>query len=176
MNRLLVLTSVLLGGALAVPLHAQNAPVMAGMAGMDAPPVAAADPAAAAAPGGDKGGPKSGVLVATLSGANETAGGDPDGKGSFRAKADATSGEFCFSLTDSGLGDVTGAHVHEGAAGKDGKVLMTVYETDAGEEECLAPDPEMLGKILANPDKYYVNVHTSEFPKGAIRAQLSLGQ
>lgn len=171
MKKSLFLATVLAGGLLAAPAVAQ-------MAAMDAAAAApAADPMAAAAAPADSGkAPKKGMFMATLAGANETAPGDPDGSGKFHANADAESGEFCFSLSVSGIGDVTGAHVHEGEAGKDGKVLLTVYETDAGEEECLAPDPELLGKMLAKPEKYYVNVHTAEFPKGAIRAQLSLHQ
>lgn len=167
-------TSVILASALCGVVFAAAAPASAQMAALEAPAAApAADPAAPAA--GDKKAPKTGVLVATLSGANETSPGDPDGSGKFRARADAEAGEFCFTLSVSGIGEVTGAHVHEGSAGKDGKVLMTVYETE-GEEECLAPDPAMLADILEKPGKYYVNVHTAEFPKGAVRDQLSLGQ
>ena len=171
MKKSLILATALAGGLLAAPLSAQ-------MAALDAPaaaPVAAEGAASAEAAPAQGKAAKKGVLVANLAGANETAPGDPDGSGKFRARADADAGEFCFTLSVSGIGDVTGAHVHEGSAGKDGKVLMTVYETE-GEEECLAPAPELLASILENPGKYYVNVHTADFPKGAIRDQLSLGQ
>jgi hypothetical protein len=173
MKKSLFLAAMLAGSALAAPASAQ-------MAAMDMPAAApAADPAAAAAPAApaeDKKKPTKGMFMATLAGANETAPGDADGSGKFHATGDAEAGEFCFSLQVSGIGDVTGAHVHEGGAGKDGKVVMTVYETDAGEEECLAPAPELIAKMLENPEKFYVNVHTAEYPKGAVRAQLSLGQ
>lgn len=167
MNTKLILAAALSGAAfVAMPASAQ-------MAALDMPAAIATDSAAAAGSDGKK--VSKGMFMATLSGATETAGGDPDGSGKFHATADAEAGEFCFSLSVAGIGEVTGAHVHDGAAGKDGKVLLTVYETDAGEEECLAPAPELLAKMLDNPQDYYVNVHTAEYPKGAVRAQLSLG-
>lgn len=174
MRKPLILAAALATGFAAAPLAAQMAET-----DMASEPVAAdpaADPAAeAAAPAEDAKTPKKGMFMATLSGANEPSGGDEDGTGQFHANVDADAGEFCFSLVVDKIGEVTGAHVHEGAAGKEGKVLLTVYDTMPGEEECLAPDPEVLAKMLAKPQNYYVNVHTAAYPKGAVRAQLSLG-
>ncbi len=33
-------------------------------------------------------------------------------------------------------------------------------------------DPALIGEIIANPAGYYVNVHTTPFPGGAVRGQL----
>ncbi len=38
---------------------------------------------------------------------------------------------------------------------------------------CLAAEPDLLKLIVATPEAYYVNVHTGDFPKGAIRGQLA---
>ena len=37
---------------------------------------------------------------------------------------------------------------------------------------CVPGDPAILAAILANPAGYYVNVHNSRFPGGALRPQL----
>ena len=72
-----------------------------------------------------------------------------------------------------GLDDFTAAHLHEGAKGKDGPPVVTLELLgDDGEDICVDVDPALLKKIVAKGDRFYVNVHTAEFPEGAIRGQL----
>lgn len=108
-------------------------------------------------------------LTATLVGANEPAGGDPDGRGSFSVDVDATTGDFCYSLSGTGIAKPTMAHVHSGAAGTDGPPVITI---EFAQDMCQAVEPAALKPILAAPGNYYVNIHTADFPKGAIRGQL----
>jgi hypothetical protein len=39
-------------------------------------------------------------------------------------------------------------------------------------EDCTQTSPDMARRIIANPSMFYVNVHTTEFPGGALRGQL----
>jgi hypothetical protein len=39
---------------------------------------------------------------------------------------------------------------------------------------CVEAKASVVKGIIANPSNYYVNVHSPEFPKGAIRGQLAL--
>lgn len=110
------------------------------------------------------------TLATTLSGANETAGGDPDGTGTFSVEVDADAGDFCYTLKAAEIGKFTAAHVHSGAAGSDGAPVLTI---DLAEDMCIAAEPDLLRPMVANPADYYVNVHSDEFPKGALRGQLS---
>jgi len=112
------------------------------------------------------------VLTATLSGANETAGGDPAATGAFRVEVDPDAGDFCYTLTVSKLDKPTMAHVHTGAVGANGAPVVTIEVTGAGGDECIAIEPDKLKPILADPAGYYVNVHSAAFPGGAIRGQL----
>ncbi len=112
-------------------------------------------------------------LSGTLSGANETGGGDPKGSGKFSADADPDTGDFCFTLSATGMGAATAAHVHSGAAGADGPPVITLTVTGEGTDECVAVEPDTLKAIIAAPGDYYVNVHSAAFPKGAIRGQLA---
>jgi hypothetical protein len=109
-------------------------------------------------------------LGAVLNGANEPAGGDADGTGSFSVEIDADAGDFCYTVTSARIGAPTMAHVHTGAAGANGPPVITI---DAkGNDECLAVEPDVLKPIVATPEAYYVNIHNAEFPGGAIRGQL----
>jgi hypothetical protein len=112
-------------------------------------------------------------LAATLAGANETAGGDTDGSGAFAGEMDVDTGDVCFTLTVAKLGKVTAAHIHKGAAGADGDPVAPLSVTGPDGDTCIAAEPDLLKAIVAAPADYYVNVHTADFPKGAVRGQLA---
>ena len=68
-----------------------------------------------------------------------------------------------------------GAHIHVGGAGEAGPVVQALQLT--GLENGLvaagtAANPELAAAILANPENYYVNVHTTSCLGGAVRGQL----
>ncbi|MDQ3876175.1 MAG: CHRD domain-containing protein [Actinomycetota bacterium] len=68
-----------------------------------------------------------------------------------------------------------GAHIHVGAPGEAGPIVQPLQLT--GREVGLvaagtATNPALAQAILANPENYYVNVHTTVCPAGAIRGQL----
>jgi len=113
------------------------------------------------------------TLVSELNGANETSPGDPDGKGRFSAEIDAETGDMCYVLVGEKIAKPVAAHIHEGVAGTDGKPVITVEVTGPDGDMCLAAEPDLLKLIVATPEAYYVNVHTGDFPKGAIRGQLA---
>ena len=112
------------------------------------------------------------TLEASLSGANQTGPGDPDGSGKFTAEIDVESGDVCYILNVSKIGKAVAAHVHKGAAGKNGRPVFTIEVTGVDEDLCIAQEPDKLRPIVEVPGNFYVNVHTADFPKGAIRGQL----
>lgn len=115
------------------------------------------------------------ILTANLSGANETGGGAPNGNGALRAEVNSETGDFCYTLYAEKTSAPTMAHVHTGAAGTNGAPLITIDVTGKGSDMCIAIEPEKLKPVLANPAGYYVNIHTADFPAGAIRGQLTKG-
>jgi len=115
------------------------------------------------------------VLTANLSGANETAGGAPDGNGAFRAEINTETGDFCYTLYGEKIAAPTMAHVHAGAAGANGAPVITIDVTGKGSDMCIAVEPDKLKPIVANPAGFYVNIHTADFPAGAVRGQLTKG-
>ncbi|MBX9663453.1 CHRD domain-containing protein [Novosphingobium sp.] len=115
------------------------------------------------------------VLTANLSGANEVGGGAPEGNGAFRVEINTETGDFCYTLYGEKISAPTMAHVHTGAAGTDGGPVITMDVTGKGSDMCIAVEPDKLKPIIANPAGYYVNIHTADFPGGAVRGQLAKG-
>jgi hypothetical protein len=101
--------------------------------------------------------------------------GDAEGSGTALITIDPDTGEVCWDLSVEGIGDAVASHIHVGAEGEDGDVVVPLDEdgfsgTSSG---CVDASNADLAAILANPADYYVNIHTEEFPNGAIRGQLT---
>src|SRR5512132_3072622 len=121
-------------------------------------------------------------LFAILSGGNEvdTAGvanaGDPDGSGMAVVLSRATDPTLGYAILVTGIDTPTLAHIHEGAAGVPGPVVVDLTPPQTGNpgesEECISADATVLTRIRQNPAGFYVNVHDAAFPNGAIRGQL----
>jgi CHRD domain len=127
------------------------------------------------------------TLTATLTGAAEVPGpGDPDGTGTAEVTINPGLKSVCYTLTWANLDEpVWGAHIHQGEAGTAGGVVVTLfggpilprttYPGTFAVSDCVTASVSstQLADILDNPTGYYVNIHTDEFPDGAIRGQLS---
>jgi hypothetical protein len=93
-----------------------------------------------------------------------------------------TSGEvvFYFNYKFPGAVTITGLHIHPGAKGATGGIIVdsgVSSFTDAdGQGNVTAvvtgTSPATLQAILDNPRGYYVNLHTSVNPTGALREQM----
>ena len=117
------------------------------------------------------------TLKARLSGAEEVPGPGVD-VGVGAALVDVTGTKACYDLSAT-LGEKpTAAHIHEGAKGAAGPVVVDLKPTfESGEsafmaKSCVDLAPDMAASLVANPAGYYVNVHTATHPNGAIRGQL----
>lgn len=116
-------------------------------------------------------------LTADLTGAAEAPGpGDPDGSGTAVLTINPGQREVCFLITVSGITlPAIAAHIHEAPIGVPGPVVVTLVPpaADGTAAGCVTADREELIEILHEPEEYYVNVHTTDFPAGAVRGQLS---
>lgn len=101
--------------------------------------------------------------------------GDPEGTGSATVKVDAEDGKVCYTITVDNITEPKASHIHEGAAGASGAIVITFDPTKIGKgEDCLTGQTtEDLQRIVDNPAGFYVNVHTADFQAGAVRGQLS---
>ena len=112
------------------------------------------------------------MLSATLTGAAETPAASTDGAGMFMGRLNAGTGQLCYTLTSQKLMAVTMAHIHAGAAGVAGPPVV-VLAPSVPSETCISVDKAVAQKLVATPGNYYVNLHNTAYPKGAIRGQLT---
>lgn len=115
-----------------------------------------------------------------LNGANEVpvegkAVGDKDGQGLalMRIQGDQVSYAFTFTGTQT----PTLGHLHQGAKGVNGDVKIPFFTERLEDGSTFAhgtvtvKDHDLLEGIKTNPQNWYFNLHTDEFPGGAVRGQ-----
>lgn len=121
-------------------------------------------------------------FAARLTGRNEVpvagkpAVGDPDGSatGVIRLQGDRVT--YAFRWT--GISAPTLGHIHQGVAGVNGDVKVPLFTTPMPDSASAAagavtvPDPAVADAIRQNPRGFYLNLHSKEFPGGAVRGQL----
>ena len=159
-----------------VPAVVLTATLVLGLTLLAVPTAAASGKTASAGTSG-----KVTTLAATLKGANEVPGpGDPDGRGLALVRTGRE--RVCFALAWTGIAPPIFAHIHAGAAGVAGPVVVPFFQPGANAASlpdtlssvagCVDVDRGLAGRIASNPRAFYVNIHTAEFPDGAIRGQL----
>ena len=121
-------------------------------------------------------------LVGVLVGRNEVpvaggpAVGDPDGQAVevIRIKGNQVS----YAVKWKGIGAPTASHLHAGATGSNGAVQVPFFGSalpdtlDAATGTVTVADQALLDKLKTDPGGFYANLHTAEFPGGAVRGQL----
>jgi hypothetical protein len=140
------------------------------------------------------------VLEARLDGREEVAAdatsqaiaGDPDGRATaYVFGVDGDPLTLCYLLTDLRRidelslppGNGRAAHIHEGPRGSNGPVIANLaWPQDGQAGDCLTEgeagkfptgEPGIVQRILNNPQLFYVNIHNSVYPAGAVRGQLA---
>lgn len=122
-------------------------------------------------------------LDATLTGAAEVPGpGDLNGTGAATIALDTVNDEVCFDVSWDLIGRPVAAHIHRGTSAVAGPVRVELFassrplpRTIDAVQGCVSNvDSDLIDRIAANPNRFYVNVHTIAYPDGAIRGQLAL--
>jgi hypothetical protein len=128
--------------------------------------------AALAAASCSNGGSNEGRFTVALSGAAEAPGpGAAGGAGSVTLTLNGDQRKVCYELTTSGVGQLTGIHVHRAESGKSGQIVVN-FGTPAASGCAENVDADLVKRIIDKPAEYYFNAHTAEFPDGAVRGQL----
>jgi hypothetical protein len=109
---------------------------------------------------------------AVANGASEFPGpGDADGLGMVVLTSSGT-----FTALEQNIAAPTASHIHRGAPGVAGPVVITLASSYPGDRATgtITADPALLAEINGNPAGFYFNIHNADFPNGAIRGQLNL--
>jgi hypothetical protein len=136
---------------------------------------------------------------ATLSGSNEVPALSTGASGAFNVRISKDDAAIAFELSYDGLeGSVTAAHIHLGQRDVNGGVIAFLCSAAGTPQTCPAPPAQISGVITAadvigptgqgidagefaemvraiRNGTAYVNVHSTKFPGGEIRAQITPG-
>jgi hypothetical protein len=103
--------------------------------------------------------------------------GDPDGSATGLVRVQGDRVTFAFSWK--GISAPTLGHIHEGGKGVNGPVKVPLFATampdtvTAAAGAITVSDPAIADAIRANPAGFYLNLHSKDFPGGAVRGQLT---
>ena len=117
--------------------------------------------------------------------------GDPRARGeAYVFGIDGTTTTLCYTIVgisklaevELAPGNGRAAHIHEGARGSNGPVVANLaWPQDGQAGDCISegtagkfPTGEfgIVKRILSNPQNFYINLHNTVYPAGAIRGQL----
>ena len=109
-------------------------------------------------------------LEANLKGSSAT---DADGGGKAKLRLNRATRRVCFTITVRNIDDVVAAHIHRHS---DGGIVVGLIEASASGERFTGCTEDvskaLIRRVLRKPRRYYVNVHTTAFPGGAIQGTL----
>lgn len=117
-------------------------------------------------------------FLTVMTGSQEEPGpGDSDGRGLAFVQLDSDDDMICYALIVRNITlPASGAHIHHAAVGSAGPVVVPLEAPDSSGRSfaCMQVSSELIDAIMEDPDEYYVNIHNSAYPDGAVRGQLNL--
>ena len=116
-------------------------------------------------------------LEANLSGSNEMPAADPSASGTAKVRLDRAKKKVCFTIRVRNVEDVVAAHIHKGGKSvASGPIVVTFLHGPAAGSKFTGCETgvarSLIRSILRHPRRYYVNVHSMDFPGGEVRGQL----
>ncbi len=132
------------------------------------------------------------TFSASLSGKEEVPPTESSATGWAKFLTDVNGTQVTYWVNLTGLNEITGIHIHNGSAGQNGDIVVTLsqQETAMGDNATLSLKGNITKDNLEGPlqgkelselvsllsdGNAYVNVHTDEFKNGAIRGQIASG-
>ena len=101
--------------------------------------------------------------------------GDLDGTGTATVRLNPGQEEVCYEISVAGIVlPASAAHIHVAPSTTTGPVVIGLSAPDAAGNAsgCVSASRQLIKAIMQHPENYYVNVHNSVYPAGALRGQL----
>ncbi len=117
-------------------------------------------------------------FATNMSGPSEVPGpGDADATGTAAFTMDFANGQICYDVNVQNITLPAAAmHIHRGTVTESGSVVVpfdNAPDESGNAVGCVLVEADLLQEIASNPAGFYLNVHTSDFPDGALRGQVS---
>ena len=98
---------------------------------------------------------------------------DTDGRGTAKLRLNRERKRVCFTITVRDIDDVVAAHIHRRSDRGIAVNLITAPASGNRFTGCTEDvSKALIRRILRKPRRYYVNVHTTPFPGGAVQGTL----
>jgi hypothetical protein len=92
--------------------------------------------------------------------------------GTANILVDLANGVLCYRMGYDGINRAAAAHIHRGGQGQTGDAVIDLHPEANGDEGCVGADPTALRNVRDHPEAFYLQLHTPEYPDGALRGQL----
>jgi hypothetical protein len=101
--------------------------------------------------------------------------GPPGANGTALISIDEAEQQLCYQISYAGIPKATAGHIHRGSKGASGPVVIDLDIADNGNKACLHTDRGTLDEIAGDPGAHYIDLHTTDYPDGAMRGQCHRG-
>jgi hypothetical protein len=99
--------------------------------------------------------------------------GDRNGFGNSDFRLTLGSRKLCYLVETDDIAEPTAIHIHRGAYGTTGPIVLTLKPRHDGESRgCASMPQDMIAEFKVQPADFYVDIHNVEYPEGALRGQL----
>jgi len=98
--------------------------------------------------------------------------GAPNSFGIANVFIDLPNGVLCYRMGYDGINRPSMAHIHAGGPQQNGRPVIDLHTEQNGDEGCVGADPTALRNVRDHPEAFYLQVHTPDYPDGAMRGQV----
>ncbi len=118
------------------------------------------------------------IFFTVMTGSQETPPNTSPAIGAAVVLVNPSANQVCVVYTFAGLvAPAVAGHIHEAPPGVAGPIRIPFRTppaaTSGADFFCTTASPDVVARLLSNPGNFYVNIHSTVYPGGEIRGQLT---